>query len=123
MDAALDVAHGDDLRTLLSQETGREGADVAETLYGDTGAVDVDAGIGRSRGGDDADTPPGSRLPPRRAAEFDRLAGDDARSVAVAGAVLVHNPGHDLGIRVHVRRWNVALQPEGETDASYELAR
>ena len=62
-------------------------------------------------------------LRPSRAAEADRLAGDDARDrVARVHRVGVHDPGHDLGVGVHVRRRDVALRADEDLDLGDEAA-
>ena len=69
------------------------------------------------------DAAPGRRLAPERSAERDRLAGDDRRRVAVELAVLVHHPGHHLGVRVDVGRGDVARRPEHLLDLVDERPR
>ena len=58
------------------------------------------------------DAAAGRRLAPVGALERDRLAGHDRRRVAVQLAVLVHHPGHRLGVGADVRRGDVALRAE-----------
>jgi len=41
-----------------------------------------------------------------------RLSGDDTRGEAVVGRISIHDPAHDLGVGVDVRRWNVAVGPD-----------
>ena len=65
----------------------------------------------------------GGRLPAVGPLERDRLAGDDRRRVAVQLAVLVHHPGHHLGVRVDVGRHDVALRAEHLLDLVHERAR
>ena len=58
-----------------------------------------------------------------RAAEADRLAGDDARDrVADVHRVGVHHPGHDLGVGVDVRRRDVLLGADEDLDLGGEAA-
>ena len=65
---------------------------------------------------------PGGRLATERALERDRLAGDARRCVAVELAVLVHHPGHRLGVGAHVGRRDVAVRPEQLLDLVDERA-
>ncbi len=58
-----------------------------------------------------------------RAAEADRLAGDDARDgVAGVHRVGVHHPGHDLGVGVDVRGRDVLLGADEDLDLGEEAA-
>src|SRR3989304_3339424 len=51
------------------------------------------------------------------AADAGRLARDDAgHGVAVVHAVGIHDPGHDAGVRAHVRRRDVAIRAEEDAD-------
>src|SRR4030095_10524337 len=57
------------------------------------------------------------------AAQADRLAGDDARDrVALVHGVGVDEPGHDLGVRVDVRRRDVLLGADKDLDLGEEPA-
>ena len=56
------------------------------------------------------------------ALERDRLAGADRRSVAVELAVLVHHPGHHLGVGVDVGGRDVARRAEDLLDLVHEGA-
>ena len=53
--------------------------------------------------------------------QLDRFAGDDARAEAVIFLILVHDPGHDLGVRSHVGRRNVDVGADHVVDAVDEL--
>src|SRR4030095_10649681 len=59
-------------------------------------------------------------LAPSRAEEVHRLAGDHRGGEAVDGGVLVHDPGHDLGIGVDVRSGDVPLRPDDVVDLLHE---
>ena len=59
-----------------------------------------------------------------RAADRDRLAGDDLRDgVADLHRVRVHHPGHRLLVRRHVRRGNVLLRADDRQQLGGEAAR
>ena len=116
------VGDGDHLGAELLHDPRRPGADVAE-------ALDDEAGVGRAQAQvrrrlaehvDAAAT--GGRLAAVGALEGDRLAGADRRRVAVELAVLVHHPGHHLGVGVDVRGRDVAGWPEHLLDLVHERA-
>ena len=92
-------------------------AGVAEALDRDPALVQVHPVVaGRL---DDAVDRPARRglVPALRAAEADRLAGHDARDrVARVHRVGVHQPGHDLGVRVDVRGGDVPLGADEDLD-------
>ena len=102
----------DHLGAELLHDPRRPRADVAE-------ALDDEAGVGRAQAQVrrrlaehvDAAATRGS-LAPVGALEGDWLAGADRRRVAVQLAVLVHHPGHHLGVGVDVRRRDVPGWPE-----------
>ncbi len=64
----------------------------------------------------------GSCLAAEGSFEGEGLTGDDRRRVAVELAVLVHHPGHDLGVRVDVRGRDVAGGAEDLLDLVHEGA-
>ena len=78
----------------------------------------------RGRLDDRVDAAAGRRLVAAlRAAEADRLAGDDAGDrVAGVHRVGVHHPGHDLGVGVDVRRRDVLLGSDEDLDLGEEAA-
>ena len=58
------------------------------------------------------------------AADRQRLPGHDGeRRVPVMHRVRVHDPGHRLRVRVHVRRWNVTVRTDEELDLRRVSAR
>ena len=73
---------------------------------------------------DHHDARAGRLLAEERAAERDRLAGDDLRhGVADLHRVGVHHPGHRLLVRRHVRRGDVLLRPDEREQLRGEAAR
>ena len=96
-DRAADIAHRDDLTSGLVKSRGRR-ADVAEALDGVREIADLLADALEQALGAEEQSAPRGRVAAQRAAEFDRLAGDDARRVPVELLVLIHDPGHRLGL-------------------------
>ena len=118
VDPAGRVADGDDGRALLADQPGRDRAGVAEALDGDASPCARSSLRWRGRLDDAVDGAPGRRLVAALgAAEGDRLAGDHAgHRVADVHRVGVHDPGHRLAVRVHVRRGDVPLGPDDDAD-------
>ena len=117
------IGDADHLGPELLHDPGRPRADVAV-------ALDDEGRVGRAqpevRGGlaEHVDAAPaGRRLAAVRALQRDRLAGDDRRRVAVELSVLVHHPGHHLGVGVHVRGGDVPRGAEDLLDLVHERAR
>ena len=121
VDAAGRIGDGDHRGALGVDERGGDRAGVAEALDGDAGLRQLQAEVA-SRLDDAEHRPAGRRLVATlRPAQADRLAGDDARDrVPGVHGVGVHEPGHHLGVRVHVRRGNVALRPDEDLDLGEE---
>src|SRR5207342_758976 len=111
------VADRDDGRTFVANEPGGDRAGVAEALDGDGRPAQVHPEVG-CRLDDAVHGAAGRRLVATlRATERDRLAGDDARDgVPDVHRVGVHDPGHRLGVRVHVRGGDVPLRPDDDAD-------
>ena len=114
------VRDGDDLAAGLVQEPGRPHADVAEPLHGVGEVRDPGPRVREQALGGVHQPPPGGRLAAQRPAEFDRLAGDDARVVPVELGVLVENPGHDLGVGAHVRGGHVGVRADHVVNLLHE---
>ena len=120
--AAVDVRHGDHRAAPGGRLPRHPRTHVAEPLDGEAQAGEVEApalGMGLEHVDH---PPPGGRLAPRRAAEVDRLPGDDRGRVAVVGRVGVHHPRHRLGVGVHVGRRDVAVRADDVVDAVGEAA-
>ena len=103
------AGHGHHPRTHPIQSLRRKAAHVAEALEDHPGALQLPTqhlrpglpraeGHAHARGGLAALTAP----------QLDGLAGDAGGLVAVLAAVLIHHPGHGLGIGVHVRLRDIA---------------
>ena len=119
---AVGVGDGDDLGPLLVQEPGGEAADVAVTLDGEGRAGDRPAEPREHLAGDDRDAVAGGRLAAGRAVQLDGLAGDAGRGEAVELAVLVHDPGHDLGVGADVGGGDVLVRADEVVDLLGEPA-
>ena len=101
----------------------RPRADVAEALDGDAHRTEVDVPV-VGGGLEHVDHPAsGGGLAAGRAAEVERLAGDDGGGVAVAGREGVHHPRHHLGVGVDVGRGDVAVHAEHVADGVGEPPR
>ena len=98
-------------------------AGVAEALDRDPALLEVHPDLA-DRLDDAVDRSACRRLVPAlRPAEADRLAGHDARDrVADVHRVGVHDPGHDLGVRVDVRGGDVLLGADEDLDLREEAA-
>ena len=117
VDAAGRVADRDDRGALVPDEPGGDRAGVAEALDRDPGRLQVEAAVG-GRLDDAVHGAAGGRLVAALgAAQGDRLAGDHARDgVPDVHRVGVHDPGHRLGVGVHVRRRDVLLRADDDAD-------
>ena len=124
MDAAARVGHGDDPGALALMSKAAMRADVAEALHRDRGARRGPCpGGGPPRRCVKTHATGGRLVAALGAAEADGLAGDDARDgVADVHRVRVHDPGHDLGVGVDVRRGDVALGADEDADLGREAA-
>ena len=81
VEAAERVADGDDLRAHLMEDARRHAADVAEALHGDRAVRAARMPNSRERlARDEDDAAPGRFVAALRAADGDRLAGDDGRN-------------------------------------------
>ena len=122
-DRTVHIGHADEDDADGHREAGRPRPDVAEALDDDARIRRAHAEVQDRLAQRRDDAAARGRLAPGRAPEGDRLAGDDRRVVAGELAVLVHHPGHDLGVRVHVRGRDVAVGADELADAIDELAR
>ena len=112
IDAAAGIADRDDRRASLRHQPGGDRTGVAESLHHDprTPAMSRPR-LGRLLDGENA-SPPGRLVPALRSAQHQRLAGDHpGHRVPDVHRVGVHQPGHDLRVRVDVRRGNVLVGP------------
>ena len=118
------VGDGDHKSAALVELRGRDSADVAEALDG--AAL---AGEGRSQplaAALDHHHDAGARglVAKKRAAQRDRLAGDDlGDGVTDLHRIGVHHPSHRLLIRGHVRRGYVLLGPQHRQELGGEATR
>ena len=106
-------------------DQGRHGdPGVAEALDRDRGAIEVEADVA-SRLDDGHDrAAAGSLDAALGAAQADGLAGDDGGDgVPDVHRVGVHDPGHRLGVRVHVRGRDVPLRADEDADLGRVAAR
>ena len=121
-DRAVGVGDGDHLGAELLHDPRRPRADVAEALDDEGGVGRAQAEVRRRLAEHVDAAAAGRRLATVGALERDRLAGADRRRVAVQLAVLVHHPGHHLGVGVDVRRRDVAGWAEDLLDLVHERA-
>ena len=107
------VRDRDDRRPLLGEELREEAADVAEALDGDAQAFERELALA-DRLLDAVEAAARGRLhPPERAADVERLAGDDAEHrVALVHRVRVEDPGHHRPVGADVRRRDVLLRAD-----------
>src|SRR5690606_32771831 len=122
VDAAELVDHRDDFGPHFVEKAGGVRADVAEPLQGDGGAFDLFFHSLQHGGGDDGHAAAGGFLASFGPVQFDRLAGDAGRAEAVELLVLVHVPGHDLGVGAHVGSGDVLVGPDHVVDFVDEAA-
>ena len=117
------VGDGDHGRAFLGEELGQEAADVAEALHGD-GQVRQLQLLLPHRFLDAVERAARGRLePPERAADVERLAGDDAEHrVALVHRVGVEDPGHHRAVGADVGRRDVLLGPDLVDDLRREAA-
>ena len=123
-DRAVGIGDGDDLRPQVVQLPGGEAADVAEALNRDPNPLDrAPPGVLEELLSDDRHAVAGGALSTERAVQFNRLAGDHGRVVAVELAVLVHDPGHHLGVGADVGRGDVLVRADEVVDLLDEPPR
>ena len=113
VDAARRVGDGDHRRAFLGEELREEAPDVAEALHGDPRSAIGDVLLA-DRLADAVERAPRGRLEPaQRAADVERLAGDDAEHrVALVHRVRVEDPGHHGPVGADVGRRDVLLRPD-----------
>jgi hypothetical protein len=105
-------------------QLGRRRADVAEALDRDARALDRQLQAARRLAADHEHAAAGGLDAPERAAERDRLAGDDAGGGGPdVHRVGVHHPGHHLGVGVDVRRGDVLHRADDDADLAGVAAR
>jgi len=115
--AAADVARGDDVRAPPCEQSGRPGSDVSEALDRHGRVVDRLVQMFEQLLGDDRNAPPRGLHSAGRPADLDGFPGDDLRDgIALVDRVRVHHPGHYLWIRIHVRRGDIDLGPDHPPD-------
>jgi len=110
------------MAALIGQQLRREGPDIAKALNDHTRALQIDAYILGGFGGNHANPSTGGGFAPRRPSKLHRLSRDDSRGMAVAVAVLVHDPGHDLRVGIDVRSGDVPLDAQSKAEARGEAA-
>ena len=101
----------------------RPGAHVAEALDGEGRLGRGELQVRRGLPEHEHHAAARGRLPPVGALERDRLAGHARGRVSVQLAVLVHEPGHHLGVGAHVGSRDVPRRSEHLLDLVHERAR
>ena len=119
------VRDGDDLRARLGREPRERAADVAEPLHRDLEALELARRAGAASRRRQNMTPrPVASLAADRAADRERLAGDDAEHrVALVHRERVEDPRHHLRARADVGRRDVALRADLVDDLGRVAAR
>ena len=124
VDAAGDVRDGGHGRAAVDQLVRGDPADVAEALDDALLLGEVPAEPLAGSGDHHHDAGAGRLVPEDRAADRDRLAGDDlGHRVADLHRVRVHHPGHRLLVRRHVGGGNVLLRADHGQEIRGEAAR
>ena len=124
VDAAARVRDRDDLRAFFGGELREERADIAEALHGDPRVRERLALAAKRRDETEERAARGRLLTTQRAADRQRLAGDDAEhGVPLVHRVGVEDPRHRRRVRADVRRRNVLLRPDLVDDLGGEAAR
>ena len=117
MDRAVDIGDRDDPSAARGREPCRPGTDVAVALDHDPRPLHLDAhlGTGERRRFDNPST--GGRFTSERPVELDRFTGHHAgHCVAHSHRVLVHHPGHHLGIGADVGSRHVLVGADQRED-------
>ncbi len=122
--SAAGVRDADHDGALLVQEACEIAADVAEALHDHAQALELLVLLAE-RVGDHVERPAGRRLlAPERAADRERLAGDDAQDgVALVHRVRVEDPGHHARVGADVGRGDVLLGADLVDDLARVTAR
>ena len=116
-EAAFFFGDADDLVAVLHHQAGGVRADIAEALNDDAAAIDGHVEVAQALVADHHHAAPGSLNTAARAADVERLAGDDAGDGAAhVHGVGVHDPGHGLLVGIHVGRGNVFFRPDEVDD-------
>ena len=112
--AAADFADADDFVASLMHEQGGVGADIAEALHDDAGALrDCRPSFWQASSQTIITPRPVASRRPREPPMLMRLAGDDRRDgLAHVHGVGIHHPGHDLLVGVDVGGGNVFFRPD-----------
>ena len=111
------ILHRNDLPTGLRQQLGGHAAHVAEALHDHLRPFERNAQLTGRLAGGEIHTASRGLDPAQRAAQFDRLAGDDTGDGGtLVGRVGVHHPGHDLAVGVDIGRRNVLGRPDDHAD-------
>ena len=123
VDPAGDIGEADHRRAAPGQLAGRYAADLPEALDDAALLGEVPAEPLASTIDDHHDARAGRLRPEDRAADRDRLAGDDLRDrIADLHRVRVHHPGHRLLVGRHVRRRDVLLGADDREQLGGEAA-
>src|SRR5437763_16136627 len=94
-------------------KAGSIGAHIAETLDDYSRLVSVHAEPLKGLVTDDHQSTPGSFSASMGAAQFERLPGDHSRDrMAHMHGVGIHDPGHDLLVRINVRTGNIFFRTQ-----------
>ena len=124
VDAAGEIRDGDDRRPFVAQLLRGNAADVAEPLHDAAEACELPAELRAGALDHHHDTRAGRLTPEDRAADRDRLPRDDlGHGVALLHGVRVHDPGHRLLVRRHVRRRHVLLRSDDQHELGGEPPR
>ncbi len=110
------VRNGTDAGAVLGRQRSGPEADVAEPLDHDASALEGDVELLRDLLGAHDHAAAGRLFAAWRPTQLHRLAGDDARRVAILLSVLVHHPGHGLSIGPHVGGRDVAVHSDDVRD-------
>src|SRR5207247_4694210 len=114
-DAALDIAHAGDHTALTPEQAGRDAPDVAESLDDDALPAERLAEVACCLVESVHDAATRGFPPPCRAADDERLAGDDPRDrLALGHRVGIHHPRHRLLVGATVRARAVLVGPDHE---------
>ena len=120
-DGALAVGHGDDGIAQLVGQDGQPRTGIAVALDGDRGVLPPPLARPHDVVQADQRASSGRGVPAQRAAQRDRLAGDDGGVRAEPPRVLVGHPPHDLRVGVDVRGGHVDIGPDRVGDRADEI--